>query len=181
MIHFLYQCASAALSSLLWQWCLLLLQVSHVCGVSKVCVHVFSMHNSLTAAGKILSCDPLMNIGTINITTGACVLITALCCSFYLCCTRADDPAISRGIHVICCLSTCLILLIFLGMAIAGSVLVANNYDTIKNGSYVDNGERASCKNSEIPFVLTILSWVIWLLVCCCGMLSWSKCVTATK
>ena len=134
-----------------------------------------------TAAGGTLLCDPIMKVGAINIAIGACTLITALCCSMYLCCTRADNTNISKGIHGICCLLASLMLLAFLGMSIAESILVAENYDTIKNGSYVDNGKWVSCKNSEIPLALTILSWMIWLLVCCCGCLSCYKCVKVAK
>jgi len=130
-----------------------------------------------TAAGGTLSCDPLMIVGAILITTGACALITALCCSIYLCYIKlAHDFGSSWGAHIICCLLAFLMLLILLGMAIAATVLVAENYNTVKDGSYVDDGEVVSCNNSEMPFVLTILSWIICFLVCCCGCVSCCKC-----
>ena len=137
--------------------------------------------HSSTAAGGTLSCDPLMKVGAMNIAIGACTFLTALCCSVYLCCTRIENTNISKGIHGICCVLASLMFLAFLAMAIAESVLVAENYDTImnrSNGSYVGDGK---CRNSEIPLALTILSWVIWLLVCCCGCLSCYKCFKVAK
>ena len=118
-----------------------------------------------------------MQVGAINIAIGACALITALCCSVYLCCIKlTNDFGSSWGAHILCCLLAILMLLILLGMAIAATILVAENYKTVKDGSYVDNGEPVSCVNSEMPFVLTILSWTICFLVCCCGCVSCYKC-----
>ena len=162
-----------------------LYMIVYMCGVSSlesiiIKVHLpYTLTHSSTAAGGTLSCDPLMIVGAILITTGACALITALCCSIYLCYIKlAHDFGSSWGAHIICCLLAILMLLILLGMAIAATVLVAENYNTVTDGSYVDDGEVVSCNNSGMPFVLTILSWSICLLVCCCGCVSCCKCLS---
>lgn len=182
-LHFLYHSSlyhAVAFSSQLWQWSLLLLQVNHVCvhaehdqSIVTCTESITHINYSSTAAGGTLSCNPLMNIGVILITIGACALITALCCSIYLCCIKiTSDFDSSSSVHITCCLLATVMLVIFLGMAIAGTVLVAENYKTVKDGSYVDNGKFVSCNNSEVPFVLAILSWIICFLVCCCGFVS---------
>lgn len=114
------------------------------------------------------------------ITIGACTLVTAFYCLVYLCIARAKYFYYSCGAHIISCLLANLMLIVLIGLATTGSVLVAENYSAVKNGSYVDDGKLVPCNNYEIPLVLSILSWMICFLVYCFGCVSCCKCIITT-
>lgn len=116
-----------------------------------------------------------MKTGEVIIAAGAFALITALCCSMCSCAIKgtSDDKEGLNAVFVVCCFVAGIPLLVLLGLTIGESVLIVENYEVLWNGTYVDgDGELVSCKNSELPFALTIISGAILLLLCCCGCLS---------
>ena len=117
-----------------------------------------------------------MKIGEIIITVGVFALITAVCCSmcsYVVRAAAAEDLETAMGVFVVCCFVVSVPLIVFLGLLIGESVLIAENYKVVRNGTYVDDdGKLVTCENSEMPFILTIIAWVLLLLLCCCGSLS---------
>lgn len=135
-------------------------------------------HICIAAVGGTLSCDPLMTVGEIIIAIGVFALITALCCSMCSYMVRSASPVADgkeiteKEVFILCCFVVSVPLIVFLGLLIGESVLIAENYEVVRNGTYVnDDGELVTCENSEIPFILSIIAWVLLLLLCCRGCL----------
>ena len=129
---------------------------------------MFWYHYTSTDVGGTRSCDTLKAIGDIFIASGVFALVTVLCYS--VCClwSKSSKKNIDTGLGVFGCLA-CIPLTAVVGLTIGESAAIAGG---VENGTLLHGGgELASCRNTEIPIILNAFSWVLCLLLFCCGCL----------